>query len=190
MKCRFVLDVDMDTSAMPEAEKAKLKFRKCGFRLQSGGTQTRLVPYFPKGTDYEHPDAHILVRNGLAVPADDECTKACAMTPEEQEKAQAAYKVLDAGILPEDRPLYDAGVIEGYDANSPDGYKHGKNWDAYAAAMKEMEEESAKALTGDEEPAVVSQSSAPAAEAPAAPPPAVEPPPVAVAVPATEGGAQ
>jgi hypothetical protein len=61
MKCQFVLDVDMDVATLDPNQAHKLKFRP----VQQGREQVK-VPYFPAGTDYEHPNAAFFVRNGMA----------------------------------------------------------------------------------------------------------------------------
>ena len=80
----------------------------------------------PQGTEIDHPDAYMLVRMGVAVPADAECEQAHGCTPERLADAQRVYPRTEAGIQPEDFHLWDAGVIVGY---NPDGsYKPGANW--------------------------------------------------------------
>ncbi len=80
----------------------------------------------PIGTVIEDPQAFMLVRMGVAEPADEECERAHGMTPEQLAEARRVYPRTEAGIHPEDFELWDAGVIVGY---NPDGsYKPGPNW--------------------------------------------------------------
>lgn len=67
------------------------------------------------GTVLDHPQAYLLVRQGCAEPADDECEKRSAMTNSQKIQAQAAYRRLEKGIHPDDFEAFDAGLIDGYD---------------------------------------------------------------------------
>lgn len=128
MKCQFVLDVDVDVAGLDSEQTSKLKFR-----WTRQGRENVRVAYFPAGTEYEHPNADFFVHNGQADPADQECIDAVgAMTPEQRELVKKRYRRLAAGITQDDLPLFDAGVILGY--NGDGSYKHGPNWDAYYAA--------------------------------------------------------
>lgn len=84
----------------------------------------------------------MLVRMGVAVPANAECQEAAGMTPLQMAAAQKAQDRTRAGIHPEDFDLYDAGMIIGY---SPDGsnggYLPGPNWEAYLKRQAELEDE-------------------------------------------------
>lgn len=51
----------------------------------------------PAGTIIDHPDCWILVKNGQAEPADDECAKKVNMSPAELAEARAAYKQISMG---------------------------------------------------------------------------------------------
>lgn len=72
----------------------------------------------PVGTIIDHSDAYLLVRQGVAEPADEECEKAHGMTPEQLERARYGYERADKGIHPDDYAAYDAGQMVGY---GPDG---------------------------------------------------------------------
>lgn len=146
MKCIFTLDQDVNPATMAESEKAKVKFRSGKTTNLTGKVLGKVVPYFPAGTEYEHPNAAFFVLAGSAIPGDKECTdavKAEGMTDEDLAALQHRYKRADLGIEEADVPLYDAGVILGYDPKSPDGYIHGPQWEAYQAAMKQVEAEAA-----------------------------------------------
>lgn len=80
----------------------------------------------PIGTVIEDPQAYMLVRMGVAEPADAECEAAHGLTADQLAEARRVYPRTEAGIAPEDFELWDAGVIVGY---NPDGsYKPGPNW--------------------------------------------------------------
>jgi len=82
--------------------------------------------YVREGAVIDDRRAYLLVRQGVAVPDDDECRQAAAMSDEQVGRAQHAYGRVAAGIRPEDYELYDTGQITGYD---PDGdYVPGPNW--------------------------------------------------------------
>lgn len=80
-----------------------------------------------------------LVRLGVAVPADDECAKACCMTSEEMEYAQERYELqyqrVQKGIKEKDFGLFNARIIDGYDEFGQ--YIPGPKWDEYQAALEE-----------------------------------------------------
>ena len=76
------------------------------------------VKKVPVGTIIDHPDAFLLVRQGCAVSADEECQQKVGMTADRLAAAQYAYKRTAAGINPEDFDAYDAGLLVGY---KPDG---------------------------------------------------------------------
>ena len=83
--------------------------------------------FWKLGAILTRPDSYMLVRLGVAEPADDECRIAASMTGAQREAAQHAARRLSAGIHPEDFGLYDSGIIIGY---NPDGtYKPGPNFD-------------------------------------------------------------
>ena len=71
-----------------------------------------------RGTVIDHPDAHVLVRMGVAVAADEECQAATRMTPADTDRAAAAYEKVEKGIHPEDYAAFDGGLMIGY---HPDG---------------------------------------------------------------------
>jgi hypothetical protein len=101
----------------------------------------------PAGTVIDHPDAHMLVRQGCAVPADDECARAVAdMTPERTAAAQAHYEMVAKGIHPDDYEAYQAGAMVGY---TPEGdWQPGPNFEAWTA-----EHAPAAATEEDDQPA-------------------------------------
>jgi hypothetical protein len=74
----------------------------------------------PAGTVIDHPQAYILVRNGHAEPADDECRIKANMTPDQLAAAQRNYPAIAKGITPDDRADFFAGKMDGY---NPDGTK-------------------------------------------------------------------
>lgn len=132
MKCRFLTEKEINPKTAP-ADLLKESFKKLKpngepYR-EKDGTERRFVP---AGTVYETPRAAFFVLNGDAEPADLECEAAVCKTPEELKDLQHRQRRLSAGIRPEDFPLFDAGVIVGYEADG-ETYKPGPNWDEYQA---------------------------------------------------------
>jgi hypothetical protein len=132
MKCKFVLDVDIDTDTIQDQHVGLVRFKE-----RKVGGKKKKVPYFPAGTEYDHPNAAFFVQQGMATPSDKECASVTSdLSPEQLAMLQKRYKRQAAGILKEDYELFDAGVITGY---APDGsYVHGPNWDAYHAEKPEI----------------------------------------------------
>lgn len=139
MKCVFVTNVDVNPATMTAAHKRLVKWR---INLVKGKRTS--IPYFPAGTEYEHPNAAFFCQAGSAAPLDDECREATGLTEEQLEALQRQYKLTAAGILEADVELWDAGVITGYEENGD--YIHGPNWDEW---MKAHEAEKAKAKESD-----------------------------------------
>lgn len=135
MKCRFIVDVDADISGVPESEKPKLKWRTSKNYVTG---EPRPEPYFPAGTEYEHPGAAGLCDWGMAVPADAECEAAAKpMSPEQRADLELNYKAAALGIHDKkDVDLFKAGVIAGYESvEGQIAYKPGPNWAAYKAEL-------------------------------------------------------
>lgn len=70
----------------------------------------------PEGTVIDHPQAFWLVKMGVAQPEDVECANKANITKEQFERAEYAYERADRGIHPDDFRAYDAGLMDGYDA--------------------------------------------------------------------------
>lgn len=68
----------------------------------------------PAGTVIDHPDAYRMVKQGVAVPHDEECDRRANMNKQQQQAAQYAAKRTSLGIAPEDFPAYDRGEMVGY----------------------------------------------------------------------------
>lgn len=137
MKCRFVFDVSVDPSTMEETSKALIKLRP----VKRSSGKLVMEPYFPSGTEYEHPAAAMFVMRGMAVPADDECLDACPnLTESELQRLQLNYKADELGIADkDDRELFFAGVIAGYEqVNGRTAYLPGPNWQAYTEAQDKL----------------------------------------------------
>jgi len=96
-----------DTEAAPRANDDRL-FERSGKR------------WWPAGTILEDPRAHRLVGLGVAVPADDECTAAAAMSTAEMKAAQRQQEPVSKGIHPDDYQRYFDGEITGYDIDGND----------------------------------------------------------------------
>jgi hypothetical protein len=128
MKAALALDQFADTSALTEKQRTQIAFRRN--RL---GTMEMI---FPAGTIFEGDDAVRMCRIGQAVPADAECADAVGMSKDKLASVQVKYRMNVLGINnKEDRELYEAGVILGYDDKLE--YLHGPNWDAYQLAKSE-----------------------------------------------------
>jgi hypothetical protein len=132
MKSALVLDQFADVSTMPEEyrEKAEIVF--------VNGKQDWI---YPKGTEFEGEHALDLVMRGQAAPIDEECAKACGMSPAELRRCQRQYLAASAGIKGKnDLALFMGEVIDGYLPGTTDAkpiYKPGKYWDKYQKATAE-----------------------------------------------------
>ena len=113
MKCQFACDVEVNRDSLPK-EAVRLVAKRGD------------VDIFPKGTVYETPHALTFVLNGMADPADDECQAACTKSAEELAELKHRHNRIEAGILQDDIPLFDAGYISGYLPNGD--YKPGEKW--------------------------------------------------------------
>lgn len=134
MKCRLLRD---ETTLPCEEFPGEWRCRACGATGLSGAKVTRCAECkspvgqrsgrVPAGTILENPHVASLVRQGIAVPADDECVKAAGnMTPAEMQTAQHSQERLRQGIHPDDFEAFDAGIMAGY---NPDGtFKPGPNY--------------------------------------------------------------
>ena len=108
--------------------------------LNANGKLT--VKKVPAGTIIDHPDAFLLVRQGCAIAADDECQQKAGMTADRLKAAQYAYKRTAAGINPDDFDAYDAGLMVGY---KPDG-----TWELGPAADPDAEQDDDEPLLAPE----------------------------------------
>lgn len=130
MKAVLALDQFCDVSKVTEENRHKIKWVK--------ERSNRLVAIYPKGTEFEGEMAIQLCRTGQATPSDEECAKELGLSSAQIESLQIEYKMDTLGInRKEDRELYRAGVILGYDKDL--NYIHGPNWDAYMQAIQESE---------------------------------------------------
>lgn len=75
-----------------------------------GNPETRLEV----GDIHDHPQAYLLVRNGMGIPHDEECRKACGMSEEQIQRAIRAMNRAEKGIHPDDFEKFDRGEIAGY----------------------------------------------------------------------------
>lgn len=129
MKAVLALDQFCDVSKVTEANRHKIKWVK---------HRDKAVAIYPKGTEFEGEMAIQLCRTGQATPSDEECAKELGLSSAQIESLQIEYKMDTLGInRKEDRELYRAGVILGYDKDL--NYIHGPNWDAYMQAIQESE---------------------------------------------------
>lgn len=105
MKCRYVMEV-----AEPRVECQSLP-----------GVECRDGRYFwPIGTIEDHPKAYMLVRMGVAEPADEECERAARRTAEQRKRAQLHQRMVSRGIMPDDYERFINGEIEGYTIDGAD----------------------------------------------------------------------
>ena len=139
MKCRIIRD-DIECAAdAPHEVIAAHAVLKTVYRNHQHVER----PYWKVGAILEHPQAFWLVRQGCALPADEECAARANRSPNQMAAAQRAYERLSKGIDPEDFALFDAGIIAGYDADGE--YLPGPNWH-----LKEQDEETEDVIVAGE----------------------------------------
>lgn len=132
MKAALVLDQFADASKVTEEMRPFLQF-KAGYR-------GKMEAVFPMGTVFVGEQALRMCRTGQCAPADDECAKALGWTPDQLKNQQDEYKMNTLGInRKEDRELWKAGVIAGYDNKLQ--YIKGPNWDKYQQAKEQIAKE-------------------------------------------------
>jgi hypothetical protein len=144
VKAAYLLDQTFNPKAAASTVEATEVYRAEGKAVISDdGKTTEWV--IPKGTVVEGEEALLRVSTGQAEPVDEECSKACGMTPAQLVVAQRNYMSAMAGIRgKKDHELFMAGVIDGYEPGSTDDkpiYKPGKLWDKYQAALKAKTED-------------------------------------------------
>lgn len=83
----------------------------------------------PKGTIIDHHQAWILVRQGVAKPADQECADKAGVSPLQLAVKAKAYDRVAKGIHPDDYKAYNAGFMDGYNADGT--WKPGPNHAEY-----------------------------------------------------------
>lgn len=131
MKARLVLDQYCDLSKVTEENRSKVAFRP--------NPRGKAEAIYPAGTEFEGEMALLLCRTGQATPSDEECATKLGYTPEQLKAVQVEYKMNALGInRKEDRELYRAGVILGYDEKLR--YIPGPNWDAYQKAVAQAQD--------------------------------------------------
>ena len=128
MKARLLLDQFADISKVTDKMRDMIRPKMhCG----------KMDWIFPEGTIFEGEQALFMCRTGQCEPADDECMDALNLSETRRAEIQTNYKMSSLGInSPEDRELYRAGVITGYDDKL--NYIHGPNWDAYQKAIEDL----------------------------------------------------
>lgn len=137
MKSALLLDQGVNVANIPDAWRDKVKpvFR-------DGAIVDWVIP---KGFVFDGDEALLRVRTGQAHPIDDECAKACGMTPAQLSANQRQYLAAEAGIKgKKDFELFMAGVIDGYEAGTTDEnpiYKPGPNKAAFDAIKKASKKE-------------------------------------------------
>ena len=113
-------DLEVGPNAAPELVERQAELRTVRV---NGRDRKRL--HWKRGTIIDNPRAVRLVQQGVALPADDECREAADMSPADLQAAQQAYERTRLGIVPDDFPLFDAGIIAGYEGDG--SYKPGPN---------------------------------------------------------------
>ena len=135
MKAALVLDQFADTSMLTDEQRAQIKFKPAG---KDGNGKTVFDAVFPAGTIFDGDDAVRMCRTGQAAPYDEDCAKEVGMSEAKLKSLQIEYKMNTLGINNKnDRELFRAGVIAGYDSKLD--YIPGPNWDAYNKAKTEAE---------------------------------------------------
>lgn len=118
MKCKTIrADLEIN-SATPDVAQSEIRVVKRSGKLKK-------IRFWKLGAIIDDPQCFRLVQLGVAVPADDECTEAANMTPEQMKAAEHGANRAAAGIHPDDYKLFDRGVILGY--NGDGSYKLGPN---------------------------------------------------------------
>ena len=96
---------------------------------------------YPKGCEVSGEVALHIATSGQGHPLDEECAKAAGLNPAQLRERQKDYEMTAKGInRPEDRLLYKAAVITGYEADGE--YIHGPNWTSYHAQLAKAKEAS------------------------------------------------
>lgn len=132
MKSRLVLDQWCNAANLPEYLRESVQPV-----AQFGRVDWRL----PAGTIFEGPQALFMCRTGQCEPIDDECMQALGMDADNRAAIQLNYRMSDLGInSKEDRELYRAGVILGYDPKTLQ-YIPGPKWAEYQAAKLKLAEQ-------------------------------------------------
>lgn len=136
MKTRIIRDdIEVSPSAVLSEDEQIQTVERTVWR--NGANQT--ATFWEFGAILERPDSYMLVRMGVAEPADEECRIAASMNASQRAEAQHASRRLAAGIHPDDFGLFDAGIITGY---NPDGtYKPGPNYDQLPQDTDDEEDE-------------------------------------------------
>jgi len=135
MKAELIRDdLEVGPNAVPEMVEQHAELRTVRV---NGRDRKRL--FWKLGTIIEHPRAVRLVQQGVALPADDECREAADMSLTDLMAAQKAYEKARLGIHPDDHPLFDAGIIAGYEGDG--SYKRGPNADQYPEVFEPQDDE-------------------------------------------------
>jgi hypothetical protein len=95
MKARMIRDAEQLNPKWSHETAAR--FQKAGKRYPHPYT----IP-IAKGAIVDHPDAHKLVKQGMAIPADDECKEACGLTEDQiQECIMAQTRMQEEDFMEE-----------------------------------------------------------------------------------------
>lgn len=136
MKMRLALEQFVNPKNAPGWLQPSIQYR---FGKDTRGN-TVPIAFVPVGTIFQGEEYLFLCKTGQASPADDECAAAIGLNGDQIAAKQIEYKMNTLGINNEnDRELYRAGVIQGYDKDLKP--IPGPNWEAYQAAKAETEQE-------------------------------------------------
>jgi hypothetical protein len=129
MKAALVLDQFCDVTQLTDELRPLVAFVP--------GHRGKMDAIFPAGTIFTGDQALAMCMTGQCSPADEECVKALGWPEEKLRAVQLNCKMNCLGInRKEDRELYAAGVIAGYDKEL--NYIHGPNWAKYQAAKEDV----------------------------------------------------
>lgn len=106
---------------MPKIERFQRNGQECQRVVNDGHKEGDVI---------EGHNVYLLVKQGVAEPADEECREAAGMTPERFEAAKENYERTLRGIHPEDFEAYKRGLMTGYKPDGVEGntWIHGPEW--------------------------------------------------------------
>ena len=130
MRSTLSIDQFCNPAGLPEYLRQQVKWKPG----KTADGKPAAIPYLPAGTIFEADQALLRCRTKQAIPCDDECFEALGWSESQIAAAKLDYEMNVVGINnKEDRELYRAGVIVGY--NKDGSYKRGPAWDAYHEAL-------------------------------------------------------
>jgi hypothetical protein len=134
VKAAYALDQSVNITTAPASWKDQ-----CKPVMRDGKIVDWIIP---AGAVVEGEEALLRVATGQAYPVDEECAKACGISPSELAVKQRQYLAATRGIRgKDDLELFMAEVIEGYDKGTTETntvYKPGKNWSKWQQAKEQI----------------------------------------------------